>query len=175
MIYGKILRSPHAHARIVSVDTSAAEKAPGVKATLVWKQPGAKVMYQGDEVAAVAADTEERALDAVRLIKVEYATLPHLASVDQALSADAPAVFEGGNTKVGVTQETGDPEAGFKEAVQVVDATYSTHVITHICLETARCVCRWEGDKLTAWVSTRRHGTAQGFAQSLRFRSPTSA
>src|SRR6476661_7528617 len=59
MIYGKILRSPHAHARIVAVDLSAAEKAPGVKAALTWKDPGSKVLYQGDEVAAVAADTEE--------------------------------------------------------------------------------------------------------------------
>ena len=64
MIYGKIVRSPYPHARIVSIDTSAAEKAPGVKATLSWKEAGAQVMYQGDPVAAVAADTEERAKDA---------------------------------------------------------------------------------------------------------------
>src|SRR5436853_2705912 len=61
MIYGKILRSPHPHARIVAIDLSAAEKAPGVKAALAWKQPGTKVMFQGDEVAALAADTEEHA------------------------------------------------------------------------------------------------------------------
>src|SRR4030088_1636767 len=51
VINGKILRSPHPHARVVSVDLSAAEKAPGVKAALVWRQPGEKVFYQGDEVA----------------------------------------------------------------------------------------------------------------------------
>ena len=130
-------------------------------------------MFQGDEVAAVAADTEERALDAMRLIKVEYEPLPHLASVDQALSADAPLVFEGGNTKMGVVQENGDPEAGFKQAAHIVDATYSTHVITHVCLETHGCVCEWEGDKLTAWVSTQAaHGTAQGFAQALNIPQP---
>ena len=82
MIYGKILRSPYAHARIVSIDLSAAQKAPGVKAALSWKDPGAKVMYQGDEVAAVAADTEEHAWDALRLIKIEYEQLPHLATVE---------------------------------------------------------------------------------------------
>jgi len=169
MIYGKILRSPHAHARIVAIDLSTAEKAPGVKAALVWKQPGAEVMFQGDEVAALAADTEEHAWDAMRLIKVDYEVLPHLASVDQAMAADAPAVFTGGNTKSGPVQETGDIDAGFKQAAHIVEATYSTHVVTHVCLETHGCVCEWDGDKLTAWVSTQAaHGTAQGFAQGLQ-------
>ena len=169
MIYGKILRSPHAHARIVAIDLSAAEKAPGVKAALVWKQPGAEVMFQGDEVAALAADTEEHAWDAMRLITVDYEVLPHLASVDQAMAANAPAVFTGGNTKPGPVQESGDIDAGFKQAAHVVDATYSTHVVTHVCLETHGCVCEWDGDKLTAWVSTQAaHGTAQGFAQGLQ-------
>ena len=122
-------------------------------------------MFQGDEVAAVAADTEERAMDAVRLIKVEYEMLPHLASVDQALSADAPEVFEGGNAKRAASQETGDIDAGFKAAAHVVDATYSTQVSTHVCLETHGSVCEWDGDKLTAWVSTQAvHGTREGFA-----------
>ena len=81
MLYGRIVRSPHPHARIVSIDLSAAQKAPGVKAALVWRDPANpqrnKVMYQGDEVAAVAADTEEHAIDAARLVKVEYEVLPH--------------------------------------------------------------------------------------------------
>ena len=71
----------------MSVDLSAAEKAPGVKAVLAYVQPGAQVMYQGDPVAAVAADTEERALDAARLIRVRYEVLPHLANVEQAMAA----------------------------------------------------------------------------------------
>src|SRR5438093_1809863 len=168
MLYGKILRSPHPHARIVSIDLSPAEKSPGCRAALKWKEPGTKVMYQGDPVAAVAADTEEHAADAVRLIKVSYEPLPHLTTVDQAMAADAPPVFEGGNTKEGVKEEQGDIDAGFKQAAHVVEATYSTHVITHVCLETHGCVCEWDGDKLTAWVSTQAaHGTAQGFAQGL--------
>jgi xanthine dehydrogenase molybdopterin-binding subunit B len=60
MIYGKIVRSPLPHARIVSIDLTEALKAPGVKTAIAWKEPGAEVMFQGDEVAAVAADTEER-------------------------------------------------------------------------------------------------------------------
>ena len=168
MIYGKILRSPHAHARIVAIDLSAAQRAPGVKAALAHKKPDDQVMFQGDEVAAVAADTEEHAWDAVRLIKVDYEVLPHVASVDQSMAPDAPAIFASGNTKPGPTQEQGDLDAGFKQAAHVVEATYSTHVITHVCLETHGCVCEWDGDKLTAWVSTQAvHGTAQGFAQGL--------
>src|SRR5581483_101902 len=168
MIYGKIVRSPYPHARIVSIDLSAAEKAPGVKATLAWKEPGAQVMYQGDPVAAVAADTEERAMDAARLVRVRYEPLPHLATVEQAMAADAPQVFPGGNTKQAATNEEGDLEGGFKNAAHIVEQTYSTHVITHVCLETHGCVCEWDGDKLTAWVSTQAvHGTKDGFAKGL--------
>jgi xanthine dehydrogenase YagR molybdenum-binding subunit len=168
MLYAKILRSPHPHARIVSIDLAPALASPGCKVAIKWKDPGAKVMYQGDPVAAVAADTEEHAVDAVRLIKVVYEALPHLANVEQALAADAPAVFEGGNTRQGAVQEQGDLDAGFKQAAHIVEQTYSTHVITHVCLETHGCVCEWDGDKLTAWVSTQAaHGTAQGFAQGL--------
>src|SRR5262245_25792689 len=85
MIWGKIVRSPHPHARIVSVDLSEAQRAPGVKAALAWKDPGARALYQGDPVAAVAADTEERANDAARLVKVTYEQLPYVASEAQAM------------------------------------------------------------------------------------------
>src|SRR5256885_1513187 len=169
MIYGKIVRSPYPHARIVSIDTSAAEKAPGVKATLSWKEAGAQVMYQGDPVAAGAADTEERADDAARPVRVRLEPLPHLTTVEQAMASGAPAVFPGGNTKQANAQETGDLDAGFKAAAHVVEQTYATHVITHVCLETHGCVCEWEGDKLTAWVSTQAvHGTKDGFATGLK-------
>jgi xanthine dehydrogenase YagR molybdenum-binding subunit len=169
MLYGKIVRSPHPHARIVSVDLSEAEKAPGVKAVLTYKEPGTQVMYPGDPVAAVAADTEERALDAARLVRVRYETLPHFATVEQALAPDAPLVFPNGNTRQGATEETGDLAAGFANAAHIVEATYATHVITHVCLETHGCVCEWEGDKLTAWVSTQgAHQARIGFADGLK-------
>ena len=69
MLWGKILRSPHPHARVIAIDVSAAEKAPGVKAVLPWRKPGEKVVYQGDEVACLAAQTEEQGLDALRLAR----------------------------------------------------------------------------------------------------------
>jgi xanthine dehydrogenase YagR molybdenum-binding subunit len=169
MAYARMVRSPYAHARVVLIDLTQAARAPGVKAALAWKEPGAQVMYQGDPVAAVAADTEERARDAARLIRVRYETLPHLANVEQALAADAPAVFPGGNTKQGSTDETGDLAAGFARAAHVVEATYATHVITHVCLETHGCVCEWDGEKLTAWISTQACiQSGQQFAQALQ-------
>jgi xanthine dehydrogenase YagR molybdenum-binding subunit len=169
MIYAKIARSPYPHARIVSIDLAAARNAPGVKAVLAWKQPGAEVMYHGDPVAAVAADTEERAKDAVRLIRVQYQQLSHFATVEQAMEPGATVVFQGGNTRKGAAQEAGDLEAGFRQAAHIVEQTYSTHVITHVCLETHAVVAEWEGEKLTVWLSTQAvHGTAQQFAQTLQ-------
>jgi len=172
MLYGRIVRSPHPHARVVTVDLSAAQKAPGVKAAIVWRDPANAqrntVMFQGDEVAAVAADTEEHAIDAARLVKVEYEVLPHITNVDQALTGNAPAVFQGGNVRQGAAQETGDLAAGFKQAAYTIEETYSTHVITHVCLESHGTVCEWDGDRLTAWVSTQGINTArENFASSL--------
>jgi xanthine dehydrogenase YagR molybdenum-binding subunit len=172
MLYGRIVRSPHPHARIVSVDLSAAQKAPGFKAAILWRDPANAqrntVMFQGDEVAAVAADTEEHAIDAARMVKVDYEVLPHLINVDQVLTGNAPVVFTGGNVRQGQTQEAGDVAAGFKQAAHVLEETYSTHVITHVCLESHGAVCEWDGDNLTAWVSTQGVSAArEGFASGL--------
>lgn len=168
MLWGKILRSPHPHARVVSIDIAAAEKAPGVKAVLPWRKAGEKVVYQGDEVACLAAQTEEQALDALRLIAVQYEPLPHVANVEQAMRPEAPVVFEGGNVKVGSAEENGDLAAGFKAAAHLVENTYNTQVQTHVCLETHGCVCEWQGENLTAWASTQAvHGTREGFAKAL--------
>jgi xanthine dehydrogenase YagR molybdenum-binding subunit len=178
MIYGKIIRSPLAHARIVSIDTSEAEKAPGFKGVVIHKQPGAEVLFQGDEVAGIAADTEERADDIARLVRVRYEQLPHFATVEQAMAPDAPKLFPvampggvvtQGNTRDGNREEAGDLDAGFKSAAHVVEQTYSTHVITHACLETHGTVCEWDGDKLTAWISTQGvHASKQQFADGLK-------
>src|SRR5690349_20283828 len=76
-LYGKVLRSPYARARIVSIDTSAAEKMPGVKAVEIIQKPGATVQWAGDEVVAVAAVDEATAEDAVRAIRVKFAPQEH--------------------------------------------------------------------------------------------------
>src|SRR5208283_3262316 len=80
LLAGKILRCPYAHARIASIDTSAAEKMPGVKAVKIVQQPGTEICWAGDEVVAVAAVDEQTAEDAIRAIKVQYEVLPHFVS-----------------------------------------------------------------------------------------------
>jgi xanthine dehydrogenase YagR molybdenum-binding subunit len=173
MLYARVVRSPHPHARVVSVDLSAAQRAPGVKTAIVWRDPANaennRVMFQGDEVAAVAADTEEHAIDAARLVKVEYEVQPHITLVEPALAGTAPPVFTKGNVRQGQTQETGDLAAGFKAAAHTIEETYGTHVITHTCLESHGTVCEWDGDKLTAWISTQGiNGARENFATALK-------
>ena len=80
MLYGKVVRCPYARAKVVSIDTSAAEKMPGVKAVHIVQGPGANIHWAGDEIVAVAAVDEGTAEDAVRAIKVQYQQLPHLVS-----------------------------------------------------------------------------------------------
>jgi xanthine dehydrogenase YagR molybdenum-binding subunit len=80
MLFGKILRSPYAKARIVSIDTSAADKMPGVKAVEVIQKPGATIQWAGDEIVGIAAVDESTAEDAARAIKVKYQPLPHQVS-----------------------------------------------------------------------------------------------
>ena len=71
-LFAVMLYSPHAHAKVKSIDGSAAEKMPGVKAVSLIAKEGTTLRYQGDDIAAVAAETEEQARDGIRAIKVEY-------------------------------------------------------------------------------------------------------
>ena len=172
MLYGNILRSSQAHARIRALDLSAAKAAPGVRVVIalvdVSNPDTAKVRYQGEEVAALAADTEEQALDAIRLIKVDYDVLPHLATVEQALRPEAPPVFQPANFKDASLDENGDVDSAFKSAAHIIEGTYSTQVETHSCLETHGCVSEWDGDHLTAWVSTQGvNASREGLATAL--------
>ncbi len=92
MLYGKIVRCPHAHARVVRIDTSQAEKHPAVKAIELMTEPGKEIFWAGDEVVALAATDEIAAEDAARLVKIDYEVLPHFVS-----DAEPPAnVPEGG-------------------------------------------------------------------------------
>jgi xanthine dehydrogenase YagR molybdenum-binding subunit len=172
MLYGKMLTSPHPHARVRSIDLSAAEKLPGVKAAILLKDTSkpevARVRYQGEEVAAVAATTEEIAMDAVRLIKVDYEVLPHLATVEQAMRPEAPQVFEKGNFTQPTARGEGDVEGALKASAHVVEGLYNTQVQTHTSLETHGGICEWKDDQLTAWVSTQAvHATREGVARAL--------
>ena len=166
-LYARVLRSPHAHARIVSIDTSRAEALPGVRAVLSvdnappidWYEDSALfdrvVRFVGDEVAAVAAESEEIADDALRLIAVEYEVLPFVMGLDAAQRPDAPKLREQGNESSKEEYSRGDVAAGFGAADVVVAHTCTTQTALHNALEPHGCTATWEGDRLTLWSSTQ--------------------
>ena len=162
MLFGKMVLSPHAHARINRIDSSAAEQLPGVKAVDIIVEPGAEVHWAGQEVVAVAAETEDQARDAARAVKVDYEPLPHFTGDVEPSKAPAD------RAELLAEQTEGDPAGGFAEADTVVEDTYGSSVITHCCLESHGQVSEWEGDNLTAWASTQNvSGLAEQFAAGL--------
>ncbi len=169
MLFGAMLYSPYAHARIKSIDASPAEKMPGVKAVHLIAKEGTVLRYCGDDIAAVAAETEEQATDAARAIKVDYEVLPHAVTEEQALDDKAPQIARGGNVKKGRAIVKGKPDDELAKSDAVIEATYSLPVITHVCLETHGMTVKWEGDDhIVAWASTQAVGpTAQGLAQAF--------
>jgi xanthine dehydrogenase YagR molybdenum-binding subunit len=172
-LFGAMLYSPHAHAKVKSIDISAAENLPGVKAVIAIAKPGATLRYHGDDIAAVAAETEEQARDAIRAIKVEYEVLPHVATEALSLAEGSPEVFKGGNVRKGRSQTRGKPEEAMGSAQVTVEGTYSVPMITHVCLEPHGLTVKWEGnDKIVAWASTQNVvGVAGELAQA--FQLPT--
>ncbi len=155
-LFGVMLYSPYAHAKVKSIDISAAEKMPGVKAVIAIAKAGATLRYHGDDIAAVAAETEEQAHDAVRAIKVEYEVLPHVATEALSMAEGAAEVFRGGNVRKGRGAVRGKPEEAMASADVAIEGTYSVPMITHVCLESHGLTARWEGeDKLTVWASTQ--------------------
>jgi CO/xanthine dehydrogenase Mo-binding subunit len=168
MLHGRILRSPHAHARIKSIDVSAAAKAEGVKAIVTaadFATPDdagmidirdnclalEKVLYDGHAVAAVAATSKAAAKAAIRLIKVDYEILPHVTDVDEAMKPDAPVVQEGRaleNVPAGMSQNVtthvefghGDLDAGFAKADKIVERTFKTAATHQGYIEPQACM-----------------------------------
>ena len=147
-LVAKLLTSPHAHARVTRLDTSKSEKMPGVRAVRVLSPAGTEVQWEGTEIAAVAADTEDQARDAVREIGVEYEVLPHLVHDEDLSRAGAWA-------KPGTEQITGDPAMGFAQAEVVHEGYYGLPTITHCCPEVHGQVMEWEGEQLTWWATTQ--------------------
>jgi len=148
MLHGKMVFSPYAHAKVVSIDTSAAEKMPGVKAVEIMTEPGKEVFWVGHEVAAVAAETEEQARDAARRIQVRYEKLPHLVS-------DVAPSKAGEHTKQLAEQTDGNPDQALQQAEVISEGEYGASVITHCCLEAHGQVAEWDGDDLTLYASTQ--------------------
>jgi xanthine dehydrogenase YagR molybdenum-binding subunit len=177
MLHALIVRCPYAHAKVVDIDVSAAEKMPGVKATFTIADAGKELYFAGDEVVAIAADTEEHARDGARAIKIKYAPLEFLVDEADALKAPDKKTIGGDKIKSNVTrggeQTKGDVEAGFKEAEQVVEGEYGVPAICHQCLESHGLVAEWskgnDDVQLTVWCSTQAvTGTANALAQYFK-------
>jgi xanthine dehydrogenase YagR molybdenum-binding subunit len=162
LLFGALLTSPHAHAKVVSIDTSAAKNLSGVTAVRVISPAGTEIQWAGTEIAAVAATSEEVANDACRLIKVEYEAMPHLVKDDDLTKVGARAKAAG-------EKVTGDADQGFKDADVVFEGEYGIPVITHCCLEPHGQVMQWNGDSIENWPSTQNvSGMAGDIAKSLQ-------
>lgn len=163
MLFGKVLRSPHAHAKIVSIDLSVAEKMPGVKAAKIIQGPGTEIQWAGDEIAVVAAETEAQAEDAARAIKVVYEKLPHLVN-----DKNWDAVPEANRRKPS-ENVAGDPAKAFAGADVILEGEYGNDVITHCCLETHGLIAEWEDDKNLLVHQSTQSVSANGgeFARAL--------
>lgn len=160
MLYGRILRSAHARARVLRIDASKAAALPGVKVILLPKDApnlfDTECKYAGQEVAAVAATRPEIAEDAIRMIEVEYEVLPFVVDTDEAMKPESTQVHrDRPNASEPNVREQGDIQAGFASADVTVEATYKCQVQTHAALETHGTAAQWEGDKLTVWASTQ--------------------
>lgn len=151
MAWGKFLFCPHAHARVKSIDVSAAEAIPGVRKVEIIQGEGSEILYHGDEIALVVADTEDLARDGVRAIKVEYEVLDHLVDERDFDSIPRDRLRPGGRRREGnVGQAFSDP------ANLVIEGQYGIPMITHCCLEAHGVVAEWESeDQLTFWISTQ--------------------
>ncbi|VAX37973.1 Xanthine dehydrogenase, molybdenum binding subunit [hydrothermal vent metagenome] len=180
MLVGKMLRSPHAHAKILSIDTSKAEQLLGVHAVITAKDTdkikfgsnehffphtvdqmaleSEKVRYIGDEIGAVAAVDEETAQKALDLIDVQYEVLPAVFDVEEAMKPTAPSIHEAlNNIAVILPVNFGNPDRVLKEADYVREDVFRTPSAHHACMEPHVCVAQWEeyANKITLWSSSQ--------------------
>ena len=182
LLYARFLTCPHPHARIKDIDASTAEKMPGVRHILTYKNAPEllranvargrilpeplprELNLQGETVAIVAADTEDLAQDAADAIKVEYEVLPFASLLKDSMAADAPDLGHGkGNLirhsfspqdRPDVTwmDKHGDIEKGFAEAEFVKEFTYRFTGGVSVPMQPSGSVAKWDGDKLTMWA-----------------------
>ncbi len=178
MLYARVLRSPHPHARLRRIDVSRALAFPGVKAILthqncrvVWSTGDVKnkrylfnnpVRFAGDAVAAVAATNRHIAEEAMRLIEVDYEALPFVLDPEEALQPGAPEIQPGGNLSTNGKGERepeiyrrGTVSEGLRAADRVFEDRYTSAHVNNAQLEPRASVAEWQGDKLTVYASTQ--------------------
>lgn len=169
MAYGKILFSPVPHGNIVRIDTSKAEALPGVLAVADYRNTPAtlynsakrfigqqvicnetifskRCRFVGDRVAAVAAESEEIAAEAVKLIEVEYDQLPFVTDIASAIREDAYPVHEGGNVITEMEVHCGNTREAFLKCDHVIEGTYTTSPIHHAAIEPHAVLAEWGPD-----------------------------
>lgn len=160
MLHAAFLHSAHAHARIKTIDVSDVVRMPGVVATLTGDeipvnsfgstyqdQPVLaveRVRHHGDLVAAVAAETEQQARDALSKIRVEYELLPAVFDPLEAMTDDAPRLHGPSNVYTSKTIVRGDVEAGFAESDHIFEGRYTTQMIEHVPMEPYAAIAMWE-------------------------------
>lgn len=184
MLIGKVLRSPYPHARILNIDTSQAEKLPGVKAVVTAadslrikhgfvetpRYPADQypiavdtVRHVGEDIAGVAAIDEDTAEEALALIKVEYELLPAVFDPEEAMKPEAPEIHpnhpkvKGPYRNIGGKTETswGDLEKAFRESVLIREDRYTCQMRTHGYLEPQATVAHFDfSGKLNVWTSS---------------------
>ena len=172
MLYGAILRSPHPHADVLSVDATEALRLPGVRAVVTpFDAPAGRlapdmaildtrVRFVGDEVAAVAADDPDTARAALDLLRVKYAVFPHVMNPEAALSPNAVAIHPGGNLALGqvMSLERGSVADGFAAADVVLEDDFEIPTHSAAPLEPRAALASWGEDEntdLTVWKTTR--------------------
>lgn len=186
MLHARILRSPHAHAEIISIDTSKAEALAGVKAIVTGDDFGdvadadtrytmqncmaqGRALYDGHAVAAVAAISKKVATEALKLIEVKYRILPHVTDVDEAMRPGAPLLHEGvkarklgdevsGNTVSYYKFGHGDVDTGFAEADEVIERSFKTAATHQGYIEPHACLADLGADgRGELWCCTQGH------------------
>ena len=181
LLYAKVLRSPHAHARIKSIDTSKAEAAPGVRAVITGQDvptdsaaarkvmAKGKALYKGHPVAALAAVSAHQAEQALALIEVEYEVLKAATEVRDAMADDAELLHDDqtttemgeatdkhSNIATHFRYEQGDLDQGFASADIIVEKEYSTATVHQGYIEPQNGAAFWNTNgELTIWVSTQ--------------------
>ena len=175
MLYGKILYSPYPHAKMRSIDTSKAKRVPGVRVILTGddipdirigfikdNRPINKgiVRWAGDEIAAVAAESEEAAEEALGLIEVDYEELSAVFTPEEALAEGAPILHEGRKSnridEICRTYRKGDIEEGFAKSDIVLEETYQLQHMQHCTMGTYFCAASFDASgRLTVWSPTQ--------------------
>jgi CO/xanthine dehydrogenase Mo-binding subunit len=169
MLYGRVLRSPHAHARIARIDASRALALPGVRAIVTYEDVSDAridadlapldtiVRFVGDEVAAVAADSESIAEDALALIDVDYEVMTPVFEAADALKPDAPQLHPNGNLVGGsaLEVERGSVREGLAASDRVFEGRFHTQMHGPVGMETRAALAEWDGDSVTVWKTSR--------------------